>query len=123
MSHAVRYHVPGGEVHFEDVESLDAAVALVELLRNDEGLEDVRVYEHVPIQFEPYYRVVLDDQAARPSHGGTADPGSAGSGGANPGAAGPTAAEAVGDEPADETDVAPPPGSMPLTPPAFPADV
>lgn len=93
MDHAVHYRTSGGETTFEEVGSLEAAVAKVERLRNDEGVSDIRVYKQVPIEFKTYYKVsVVDDAASSAS------------------APAPAAAPSSG-EAAPST---PPPGAMPL---------
>jgi hypothetical protein len=104
MDHAVHYRTSDGETRFEDVASLDAAVAMVERLRNDEGVSDVRVYRQVPIEFKAYYKVVVGD-------GAPATPAAAPAPAATPA---PPAAPAT-----------PPPGAMPLGPatPAAPPAV
>lgn len=103
MDHAVHYRTGDGETTFEEAASLEAAVAMVERLRNDEGVSDIRVYKQVPIEFKTYYKVSVVD-------------GSAASAPAAPSA--PTATPAP--EAAPST---PPPGAMPLgqTPAASPA--
>ncbi|MCC5947939.1 MAG: hypothetical protein JJT89_05740 [Nitriliruptoraceae bacterium] len=62
MSHAVHYRDAAGDDHVEDVGSLDAALELVERLRNDDGAQDVRVFREVPIEVKTYYRVVVADE-------------------------------------------------------------
>jgi hypothetical protein len=111
MGHAVHYRTSSGETRFEEAESLDAALAKVERLRNEGGVSDVRVFREVPIAFKAYYKVTVaeGDEATA---GDTPEPA--------PTSAPPTAPAAVD---------TPPPGAMPLTPsgahatpPAAPAE-
>lgn len=98
MDHAVHYRTSGGETTFEEAGSLEAAVAMVERLRNDEGVSDVRVYKQIPIEFKAYYKVSVVD----------------GSGpAAAPSAAAPAAAPAPDATPPAAPST-PPPGAMPL---------
>lgn len=99
MDHAVHYRNSDGETKFEDVESLDAAVAMVERLRNDEGVSDVRVYQQVPIEFKTYYKVVVGEGAGAAPRRAEPDPAPEASTPAPPAA--------------PQT---PPPGAMPLGP-------
>jgi hypothetical protein len=93
MGHAVHYRTAAGESRFEDVPSLEAAVELVERLRNEDGAEAVRVFREVPLEVRTYYKVVV-----------------AGDEGASPEVPAPTVRqEPVSDEP--------PPGAMNLSPP------
>ncbi len=61
MDHAVQYRDATGEVQLTDVPSLDAALELVERLRNAQGVAEVRVLREVPIEIRTYYRVVAVD--------------------------------------------------------------
>lgn len=96
MGHAVHYRTSSGETRFEEAESLEAALAKVERLRNEGGVSDVRVFREVPIAFKAYYKVTVaeGDEA---TVGDTPSPTSP-----------PPAAPASVDTP--------PPGAMPLTP-------
>lgn len=70
MGHAVHYQDAAGEAQIVDVPSLDAALELVERLRNDDDASDVRVFREVPIEVRTYYRVVaLEEDAARSAGG------------------------------------------------------
>lgn len=68
MGHAVHYRDASGQPQLTDVPSLDAALELVERLRND-GAEDVRVFREVPIEVRTYYRVVALDEEQAPDAG------------------------------------------------------
>lgn len=57
MAHLVRHRTPAGDMVTHEVDDLDAAVARVERLRNDDHADDVRVFAEVPLQFETYVRV------------------------------------------------------------------
>ena len=61
MGHVVHYRNTSGESHLEDVASMDAAVELIERLRNEEGVEDVRLFREVPLKVQTYYKVVVDE--------------------------------------------------------------
>ncbi|MFP4634634.1 MAG: hypothetical protein ACLFRD_02130 [Nitriliruptoraceae bacterium] len=64
MGHAVHHRDASGQPQLTDVPSLEAALELVERLRND-GAEDVRVFKEVPFEVRTYYRVVaLEDEPA-----------------------------------------------------------
>lgn len=91
MSHAVHYRTAEGEPRFDELGSLEQALAQVERLRNEQGVSDVRVYREVPISFKTYYKATVAEDAA-------------------------PAAEVTA--PAAEAPTAPPPGAMPLTPPS-----
>lgn len=74
MTHLVRHRTPTGEVLTEEVADLDAAVARVEVLRNEEGADDVRVWAEVPLRVETVVRVSVatapppsTDQPAEPT--------------------------------------------------------
>jgi hypothetical protein len=94
MGHAVHYRTSTGEARLDEVDSLEDALAMVDHLRNDEGVSDVRVYREVPITFRTYYKAaVADDGAEAPAPA--------------------TVAQVDG--------VDAPPGAMPLSPPVVAA--
>lgn len=64
MAHLVRHRTPTGDTVTHEVDDLEAAVARVERLRNDDKAEDVRVFAEVPLQFETYVRVKVADAPA-----------------------------------------------------------
>lgn len=66
MAHLVRHRAPSGDLVTSEVADLDAAVALVERLRNDDRAEDVRVFAEVPLRFETYVKVSIADDAPAP---------------------------------------------------------
>lgn len=73
MDHVVQYRDATGEVQLEDVPSLDAALELVERLRNAQGVAEVRVLREIPIEIRTYYRVVAVDGDAPAASGGVVD--------------------------------------------------
>lgn len=95
MGHVVHYRNTLGESHLEDVASMDAAVELIERLRNEDGVEDVRLFREVPLKVRTYYKVVVDEA----DDAGDAVPASVPAG----------RSEGAGAEP--------PPGAMNLAPP------
>lgn len=97
MSHAVHFRSADGSTTFEPVASLDAALARVEQLRNEQGVSEVRVYREVPVTFRTYYKATVAEE---------------------PAAAAPTPAPTGADETAPPAPPAAPPGAMPLSPPA-----
>lgn len=63
MGYAVCHRDATGTTRIDDVASLDAAVAAVERLRNEDGATDVRVFREVPIEVRTYYKVVVTEEA------------------------------------------------------------
>ena len=61
MPHLVKYSKADGETGNHEVEELHEAIAYVERLRNDEGVDGAKIYriEEVQFEFRPYYRVEL----------------------------------------------------------------
>lgn len=61
MSHMVIFRTPEGKPGYQPAETVQDAVAVVERLRNDEGVENVRIFRLEEVQFElrPYYKVEL----------------------------------------------------------------
>ena len=59
MLHMVIFRGAEGKPGYHQTDELDAAVAFVERLRNDDGVTDIRVFrmEEVSIEFRPYFRV------------------------------------------------------------------
>lgn len=65
MKYVVLSTDAAGQPKIEDVDSLDTAVQLVERLRNDDAVEDVRVLREVPLEVRTYYKVVaLEDDSS-----------------------------------------------------------
>ncbi len=109
MSHIVRYKSATGEDTYVEAGSLDTALSMVERLRNEEGVSDVRVYKHMPIEFKTYYKVEIVDEGGAPA------PAPATESSAPAAAPEPEAAEEP--TPAPPASSEPPPGSMNLSPP------
>lgn len=145
MSHMVIFRTPEGKPGYQPAETVQEAVSIVERLRNDEGVENVRIFRLEEVQFElrPYYKVELADpgsgDASNPA-GDEADTGSGTApsifGGSSGNDADETRAEATdttATEAADESDessgeapaptaahppwAAPPPPPSPVDPP------
>lgn len=93
MGHVVHYRNTSGASHLEDVPSMDAAVELIERLRNEEGVEDVRLFREVPLKVRTYYKVVVDEASEAEDAAPTPVP------------------------PARSESAEPPPGAMNLAPP------
>jgi hypothetical protein len=85
MKHVVLSTDASGQPKIDEVTSLDEALELVERLRNDDEVTDVRVLREVPIQVKTYFKVmaVEDDADAAEASVRTSPP---------PAAARPTAA-------------------------------
>jgi hypothetical protein len=71
MGYAVCHRDATGTLQVDDAASLDAAVAAVERLRNDDGPTDVRVFREVPIEVRTYYKVVIADEDGVASSAGS----------------------------------------------------
>ena len=68
MGHVVHYRTPSGEPRLEAAESLDAALAQIERLRNDLKAEDVRLFREIPLEVRTYFKVaIVDEPAAAPT--------------------------------------------------------
>ena len=71
MKYVVLSTDAAGQPNIEDVDSLDSAVQLVERLRNDDAIDDVRVLREVPIEVRTYYKVVaLEGETSEGAQGG-----------------------------------------------------
>jgi hypothetical protein len=62
MSYAVHYRDASGDSRLEDVTSLEAAIELVERLRNEDGASEVRAFREVPLEVRTYYKVVAVEE-------------------------------------------------------------
>lgn len=62
MGYAVFHRDEAGAPVVEDVSSVEAAVELVERLRNEHDRGDVRVFREVPLKVRTYYKVVVADE-------------------------------------------------------------
>lgn len=61
MSHMVIYRGPDGKPGYQQAEDIHDAVTFVEQMRNEEGVEQARIFrlEEVVFEYRPYYRVEL----------------------------------------------------------------
>lgn len=61
MSHMVIYRGSDGSPGYHQADEVHDAVAFVEKLRNDSGVEEARIYrmEQVNFEYRPYFRVEL----------------------------------------------------------------
>ncbi|MSX00133.1 MAG: hypothetical protein F2809_04245, partial [Actinobacteria bacterium] len=59
--HMVIFQNPDGDPGYNQFESIDEAVSFVEKIRNDQGVDSVRIFELNEVKFElkPYYKVKL----------------------------------------------------------------
>lgn len=58
----VIFQTPDGNPGYNQFETIEEAVRFVEVLRNEQGVENARMFalEEVQFDFKPYYRVELD---------------------------------------------------------------
>lgn len=75
MSHMVIFQTPDGNPGYNQFEEIDEAVRFVENLRNDQGVENARMFalEEVKFEFKQYYRVEVDPPMVGPA-GSTSGP-------------------------------------------------
>lgn len=68
MSHMVIYRGIDGKPGYQQAEDIHDAVTFVEQMRNEEGVEQARIFrlEEVTFEYRPYYRVELSNGA--PGH-------------------------------------------------------
>ena len=61
MSHMVIYRGADGKPGYQQAEDIHDAVTFVEQMRNEEGVEQARIFrlEEVVFEYRPYYRVEL----------------------------------------------------------------
>jgi hypothetical protein len=64
MGYAVHYRDAVGGCRLEDVDSLEAAVELVERLRNEDSASEVRAFREVALEVRTYFKVVALEQEA-----------------------------------------------------------
>ena len=64
--HMVIFQNPDGDPGYNQFESVEEAVSFVETIRNDQGIDSIRIFELNEVKFElkPYYKVEL--QALNP---------------------------------------------------------
>jgi hypothetical protein len=61
MPFMVSYGTSDGTSRYEEAEAIDEAALLVERLRNQDGIEQIRIFrmEEISFAFRPYYKVEL----------------------------------------------------------------
>lgn len=61
MAHMVIFQTPDGNPGYNQFDTVEAAVAFVEQLRNEQGVSNARMFalEEIKFEFKPYYRVEL----------------------------------------------------------------
>ena len=69
MSHMVIFQTADGSPGYNQFESVDEAVKFVEKLRNEQGIENARMFalEEIKFELKPYYRVELQALTRGPS--------------------------------------------------------
>ena len=68
MAHLVRYRKADGTSADHEVNELADAIAHVERLRNEDGVEGARIFkiEEVAFEFKPYFRVEIGNAVSMP---------------------------------------------------------
>lgn len=66
MSHMVIYRGSDGKPGYHQIDDVHDAVAFVEQLRNDDGVEQARIFrlEEIGFEYRPYFRVELKANSA-----------------------------------------------------------
>jgi hypothetical protein len=61
VSHMVIFRTPEGKPGYQPAETVEDAVSVVERLRNEDGVENVRIFrlEELAFEYRPYYKVEL----------------------------------------------------------------
>jgi hypothetical protein len=105
VSHMVIFRTPEGKPGYQPADTVQDAIEVVERLRNDEGVENVRIFrlEELSFEYRPYYKVELatsgtpaaPEQPSGPTVFGSIDAG----------APAEQLADESGDEPADDPTV------------------
>ena len=69
MPFMVIYRNADGSAGYEQVDAIDAAARFVERLRNDESIDQIRMFrmEEIKFAFRPYYKVELGLADPRPA--------------------------------------------------------
>ena len=59
--HMVIFQNPEGDPGYNQFESIEEAVSFVEKIRNDQGIDSIRIFELEEVKFDlkPYYKVEL----------------------------------------------------------------
>ena len=65
----VSYRDSDGQQSYHETDELAAAIAYVEHLRNDEGVDHARIFKlaEVSFEFRPYFRVEIAENASLPA--------------------------------------------------------
>ena len=65
----VSYRDSDGQQSYHETDELGAAIAYVEHLRNDEGVDHARIFKlaEVSFEFRPYFRVEIAENASLPA--------------------------------------------------------
>lgn len=73
MEHLVRFTSPEGRDAYHQAANFDEALKFVERLRNNEGVDNVRLFRlhEIPLEFRAYYRVEVRPDGPE---GGTPEP-------------------------------------------------
>jgi len=102
VSHMVIFQTPDGNPGYNQFETIEEAVRFVEVLRNEQSVENARMFalEEVRFDFKPYYRVEIDPPMLNP---------------------GPSQPAPVQSAPQQQAAPAPAPSQQPPRPPAPPA--
>lgn len=67
--HMVIFQNPDGDPGYNQFDSIEDAVSFVEKIRNEQGIDSIRIFELEEVKFDlkPYYRVELQALKAGPS--------------------------------------------------------
>ena len=73
MPFMVSYDTSDGTSRYEEAQAIDEAALFVERLRNQDGIDQIRIFrmEEISFAFRPYYKVELG-APERPTSGGEA---------------------------------------------------
>ncbi len=121
MSHMVIFQTADGNPGYNQFESVNEAVSFVETLRNEQGIENARMFalEEIKFELKPYYKVELQMlNAGAPAPKAAPAPAAPAPAPAQPAPASPSATPGSG-EPTTFGTFAPPAGAAPA--PAAPA--
>ncbi|MEZ5383728.1 MAG: hypothetical protein R2754_18260 [Microthrixaceae bacterium] len=118
-SHMVIFQNQEGNPGYRQFEAIDEAVAFVESIRNDQGVDAARIFrlEEVHFQFQPYYRVSVTEPGLVSPQGSDA-PSAPEAPPAPTQAATPSATVAAPEQPAAVVDAQPPTTEQPAVAPA-----
>lgn len=76
MSHMVIFRTPEGKPGYQPAETIEEAVEVVERLRNDDGVDNVRIFrlDEVIFEYKPYYKVEIAGSASSPTGSDASSP-------------------------------------------------